>query len=378
VELRPAVSDLSAALVEYVDGCSHGLLVHDSGGATIHANGAAAAMLGMPLTDLLGDGLRTGDRLCFADGTALNWLEFPSSVVLRSTVDRAEAVMGIRDPGEHRAKSWVQVESVAVDIAGGRGAITLMFDISDRYTTRSELKGVLETLQRGLVPDSVPTIEGVEIAVRYRAADGTMGIGGDFYDTVIVADDALDFFLGDVQGHGVAAASLTAVARHTLRAAALEMTDAPTAMRWLHRALKAAVSDRTCTAAFGCIARSEDGSLDVSYCLGGHPAPIVVGDDGRACFHGDHGTLLGLVDIDEFPENVVCLREGMAIVFYTDGLTDAVTPRIGDDELLAAVSRKGSAESIADELIVLGHEDPARSGGFSDDTALLVVAPRPT
>ena len=265
------------------------------------------------------------------------------------------------------------MEAHAVTIGGRRGAVTITVDISDRYTTRSELKGILETLQHTLVPESVPTIDGVDIAVRYRAAGSTLTVGGDFYDTVIVDDHALDFFIGDVQGHGVGAASLTAAARHTLRAAALEKCDASTAMLWLHRALKAAASERSCTAAFGCVARRDDGDLEVSYALGGHPPPLVIVRDGPSTLHGEHGRVLGMVDLDEFPENSVRLNPDMAIAFYTDGLTDAPTPRVTDDDLVTAAAWHDSAAGIADALLTLGRGDATRSGELTDDTALLVV-----
>ena len=83
--------------------------------------------------------------------------------------------------------------------------------------------------------------------------------------------------------------------------------------------------------------------------------------------------MLGLVDVDEFPENTVTLKPDMAIAFYTDGLTDATTPRVTDDDLVTAATWHDSAAGIADALLTLGRSDATRSGELTDDTALLVV-----
>jgi sigma-B regulation protein RsbU (phosphoserine phosphatase) len=373
VEAHPVEPAVASAIVEFATVMRHGVLVHDADGMVVHANAAAAALLGTTIDELLGDGLRVAEHFSYSDGTPISGSELPPVVVLRSTMSRADATLGVHDPRAERPRVWVQMEAHAVTIGGRRGAVTILVDISDRYTTRSELKGILETLQHTLVPESVPTIDGVDIAVRYRAVGSTLTVGGDFYDTVIVDDHALDFFIGDVQGHGVGAAALTAAARHTLRAAALEKCDASTAMLWLHRALKAAASDRSCTAAFGCVARRDDGDLEVSFSLGGHPPPLVIVRDGPSTLHGEHGRVLGMVDLDEFPENSVTLSPDMAIAFYTDGLTDATTPRVVDRDLVTAAEWHDSAAGIADALLTFGRSDATRSGELTDDTALLVV-----
>src|SRR5690606_7651397 len=73
-------------------------------------------------------------------------------------------------------------------------------------------------LQRSLLPPALPQIPGVELAVRYRAADAGHLVGGDFYD-VHPVDDGWVAFVGDVCGKGAEAAALTSLTRHTLFAA---------------------------------------------------------------------------------------------------------------------------------------------------------------
>ena len=77
------------------------------------------------------------------------------------------------------------------------------------------------TLQRSLLPAELPDIPGVELAARYLAAGDGNEVGGDFYDCFATGAGDWALVIGDVCGKGAEAAALTALARYTLRAAAL-------------------------------------------------------------------------------------------------------------------------------------------------------------
>jgi PAS domain S-box-containing protein len=93
-----------------------------------------------------------------------------------------------------------------------RGSVT---DISERE------RATADTLQHSLLPDRIPEIPGVVIAARYRPAGERFQVGGDFYDVFQIADSRWLLVVGDVCGKGPAAATLTALARYTLRAEAM-------------------------------------------------------------------------------------------------------------------------------------------------------------
>ena len=76
------------------------------------------------------------------------------------------------------------------------------------------------TLERSLLPDALLPLPGLQLASRYLPATGSHDVGGDFYDAVRI-DNRITLIVGDVQGKGVEAATLTSLARHTLRAGAL-------------------------------------------------------------------------------------------------------------------------------------------------------------
>ena len=83
---------------------------------------------------------------------------------------------------------------------------------------------VAQTLQASLLPrERCPTIPGLDLAARAaRRARQGLDVGGDFYDAFAIAPGVWGIAIGDVCGKGVDAAALTALARHTVRAAAVE------------------------------------------------------------------------------------------------------------------------------------------------------------
>ena len=82
--------------------------------------------------------------------------------------------------------------------------------------TRGALR-MAETLQRSLLPESIPTLEGWQLSAHYESAAGGR-VGGDWYDAFVLRDGRLAVLIGDVAGHGLAAAGTMAQLRNVLRA----------------------------------------------------------------------------------------------------------------------------------------------------------------
>ena len=92
----------------------------------------------------------------------------------------------------------------------------------------------------------------MEIAARFRPAGEANEVGGDFYDIFETAGGRWALVIGDVCGKGADAAAVTAIARYTLRAAAMQAEEGPEhALRLLNDVLMQQVSpDRFCTVAY--------------------------------------------------------------------------------------------------------------------------------
>jgi serine phosphatase RsbU (regulator of sigma subunit) len=238
---------------------------------------------------------------------------------------------------------------------------------------------IAHTLQRSLRPGALPRVPGVSAAVRFRPAGEGVELGGDFYDLYRAPGDSWAAVVGDVQGKGPDAAAVTALARHTLRAAAAYEERPSGALAFLHRALVEQDGDRFLTVAYARLRSRADG-LDVELACGGHPLPLVVHADGAVQPVGALGTLLGTDIEPRLTDIAVRLREGDVLVLYTDGVTEVRRRRrevFGYRELAALLATCGGLgpDAVADriEAAVLA----ASEGVPRDDVAILALGPVP-
>jgi PAS domain S-box-containing protein len=213
---------------------------------------------------------------------------------------------------------------------------------------------VARTLQRSLLPPSLPDIPGVEVAAVYHPAGEGGEIGGDFYDVFERAPGEWVLAVGDVCGKGTAAAAITGLARHTLRAAAAGERSPAQILRLLNGSLLRQVRDETfCTVALAVIRPAGDG-VEVTAAAGGHPPPLVLRAGTPPAEGTTPGTLLGVYEEIETADSVHRLARGDAIAFYTDGVTEArrAGRMFGEERLrtLLAECAGMSAAGIAERM----------------------------
>jgi serine phosphatase RsbU (regulator of sigma subunit) len=244
-----------------------------------------------------------------------------------------------------------------------------------------EMRRVAQTLQASLLPSVPPGIPGLEVGTRYVAAgEGTL-VGGDFFDVFALRPGSWAVVVGDVCGKGVEAATVTGLARHTLRSSAMEHASPATVLSHLNDVLvrvgaegHSEAEPRFCTV---CLARVEvtSSGAAVTLSLGGHPLPFVMRADGGVCQVGRPGSLLGVVDRASLSDENHHLGPGESLILYTDGITERhkggeFFGEAGVEQVLAA-SVGLTADQIAGRL-----EDAARrfvDGQPSDDMAVVVV-----
>ncbi len=234
---------------------------------------------------------------------------------------------------------------------------------------------IATTLQRSLLPTTLPRIPRLDIAVRYWAAGDANEVGGDFYDIFALdTDDQWAIVIGDVCGTGPAAAALTGLARHTIRASAWH-GDTPTeVLTTLNRAVLRSATGPFLTAIYAVVTNNGP-ATHLTIATGGHPLPILVRDDAATAI-GKPGTLLGVLDTLDITATTETLHDGDVVVFYTDGATDV--PRRSLDErqwtdLVATACRPaGTAEVIADNIRD-SLDDVLPFAQRNDDIALLIL-----
>jgi PAS domain-containing protein len=197
-------------------------------------------------------------------------------------------------------------------------------DNANLYETSA---AIAQTLQASLLPPHLPDVPGIELAAVYRPVGRGIEVGGDFYDVFNVAEDQWYLVVGDVCGKGAEAAALTALARYTIRAAAVRRRSPSAILRWLNDAMLRSeeTGGRFLTMACAQLDLSR-ATPRLTVACGGHPAPLVLRADGSVEEVAATGTLLGLIEDPEAHDASIELHPGDVVVTYTDGLADAAAP----------------------------------------------------
>lgn len=199
---------------------------------------------------------------------------------------------------------------------------------TSRRQQREGLAHVAHTLERSLLPDALPTIAGVQLASAYRPSTKGSEAGGDFYDAFAHASGCW-LAVGDICGKDAAAAALTAMVRHSIRALAFLEASPAQILRTVNDVmLSHDLSGRFATAI---LARIDLASLAsptprATLASAGHPAPLLLHPDGHAHCPRVTGTLLGVLPLPTLHDVTIPLPSSSTLVFYTDGLTDAGAP----------------------------------------------------
>jgi len=247
-------------------------------------------------------------------------------------------------------------------------------ELAARNVALAERDEVARELQRSLLPPALPDVPGLDLAAGYLPM--TEGIGGDFYDVYPLGADGWGVVLGDVCGKGPAAAGVTALARHTVRAAAMAGHPPAESVRILNQAMIGREDEaRTFCTLVDVRLQPQDGGVRLEAGVAGHPPVLVLRADGTLETLGPTGHLVGMFDEIVVGSLSAELRRGDLCVLYTDGATDVRRDaEVFGDERLADVVRSCRSMSAAAVVrsIELAVVDFQR-GDISDDLAVVVI-----
>ena len=228
---------------------------------------------------------------------------------------------------------------------------------------------VAETLQRSLLPETLPDLPGAELAALYLPGSSEASVGGDWYDALAVGDDTAALVIGDVVGKGVKAASSMGQLRNAVRAYLLEGYGPAETLVRVNRLVD------TLGGSFATllIVLVELESGRIRYSSAGHPPALVVTPDGSTHWldQGVSAPVGASADL-VYREAEDQLPPASALVLYTDGLVERRGESIdaGLARLAAAAADcPGHAGTLAGRL-ALGASDTARP----DDVAVLALS----
>jgi sigma-B regulation protein RsbU (phosphoserine phosphatase) len=237
-----------------------------------------------------------------------------------------------------------------------------------------ELK-VVADIQRSLLPKTLPKIPTLDLAAYYQTSRWA---GGDYYDIFALPGDKWGLLIADVSGHGTPAAVMMAIT-HSIAHTYPGPPDPPgRLLAFLNDNLTrhyTADNEAFVTSFYGIYDPSR---RELQYASAGHNPPRLVScaDGSIAALDGVSSLPLGVVPGETFPEHVQSLRPGDQVVFYTDGITEAVDPqgamfgteRLDQVLMSCPIRAKDILTAVLEELDRFTAGQPAE-----DDRTLLVA-----
>lgn len=277
---------------------------------------------------------------------------------------------------EQRAVATL-ARAISTEVQLRRGSPLSGAQVDALRLDRDQQTALARSLQDSLLPPALPAIPGVDAAAAYLPAGHGVEVVGDFYD-LFEAHGQWWVVMGDVVGHGVEAAKLTALARYTIRTEAAHHGATPSdVLTRLHQALIA--QHRHAKMITVALATMRPGAHGVSgtLCLAGHEPPLIRRTTGRIDVPSAGGRILGVTDEMALHDTSFTLDRGDVLLLYTDGVTEARAGRggelFGDERLADALIRCHDlhADSILNRIL---HVVTEHNHGYNpDDTAIMVI-----
>ena len=228
---------------------------------------------------------------------------------------------------------------------------------------------IAATLQRSLLPRKLPQVPGLRMAARYLPAADESAVGGDWYDVIELNNQCIGFVIGDVAGHGMAAATFMGQLRSAIRAYALD-TSGPGEVITKLAEFSHRMHTRMATVIYATLNLS---TWEVRFARAGHPYPLLLRTDGSADFLSETGgPPLGAVGGQTYDEQRLTLLPGETLVLYTDGLIERRGRKLSDGETAlveVASSAPDEPELKCQAITSRLTEDIA----IADDIAILTV-----
>ena len=203
------------------------------------------------------------------------------SAMVVPLVARGRPLGAITFASSHRDHLYTDADVGLAEDLARRAA--LAFDNATLYHREHE---AAVTLQRALLPNSLPEVDGLGFAVRYDPAGVGLHVGGDWYEILALEDDTIALTIGDVAGRGIRAASVMGAVRPALRTLVLDGHDPEEALVRLNRQMKEGEPSEMVTLVH---LRFDPSTGVAQYVRAGHPPALLRRPDGEVVELGDGG-----------------------------------------------------------------------------------------
>ncbi len=270
-------------------------------------------------------------------------------------------VLGVLHVGTLTRRRFTEEDAELLRMVADRAAMATQSRLSQTE------RAVAAVLRRHLLPARLPDVDGLEFAARYVAGDDGE-VGGDWYDVFALPSGSVCLVVGDVAGHGLAAAQSMSQIRAVLRATALHGEDPSGILTRLDEHVRFFLPHTMATVMCALLAPSTD-LLRMS--SAGHPPPILARPDGQASTVQVPADLpLGVAAGHPRTTTDVPFPPGSVMCLYSDGLVERRGLVIDDNiEKLRKTVTAHAPESVCVEVMrrLIGLTSP------EDDVAVLVT-----
>jgi hypothetical protein len=248
-------------------------------------------------------------------------------------------------------------------------AESLARHVGDVASRRAEEESqVAAALQRTLLLEQLPQVPGVALAARYLPSAADV-VGGDWYDLVLLPNGRVAIVLGDVAGHGLGAAAVTAQLRHALRAFLLSSPGPAAALGRLNDLAAHLLPDELATAV---VAELEPATGRLTVANAGHLPVLLLGAEGPVLVDQGRGPALGLLPGAAYGAAELHLRGDDRLVLFSDGLVELRGPDL-TERFAQLVDVAASAPRDADALLDVLLERLAPPD--ADDVTVVALGP---
>mgnify|MGYP000044068472 FL=1 len=324
--------------------------------------------------------------------------DYPSAEAFRSgstlVLDRAAYVRRYPELAPAFARLGIQTIAYFPLLAGGRGLGVAVFawkaprvldadELSffetlasqcaqalDRARRYESERTIAETLQRSVLPDRLPEVDGLELAARYLPGTAGVEVGGDWFDVIPLERGRVGLVVGDVVGKGVEAAATMGQLRNGLRAFALDQLRPAAAVTRLNRLLDSFAEAPFATLAYLTV---DPRRGLCRYTVAGHPPPLIARAGGAVEFlEGGRALPLGVDAELGYEQELVDLEPGDLVVLYTDGLVERRDSTLAEglERLRRCVERAPREPETLVEAVLA---DCIGEAELPDDVAILAV-----
>lgn len=240
------------------------------------------------------------------------------------------------------------------------------------------LQKELETarkIQLSILPESIPRVEGLDIAARYIPMSA---VAGDFYDFLVVDEKHLGIFVADVSGHGAPAALIASMLKIALAAQVAHAADPARVLWGLNQALCGKFQHQYVTAAYLYVDLSK---RTLTYAGAGHPPMLLWSrSSGGVRDVLENGLFLGKFQMATYSSVECSLAPGDWCLLYTDGIPETTNPsevEFGAERFrqFLAEEQYTNADQLANRLLQEVSEWSARPTGedLNDDITMVAI-----